>query len=315
MADKDEPWKGDNISIVFITPDSAQDIRIRPRVRQNHYGGISPFDVTTYQYDNTIMDERDLSQIFRSIIKFLNGMGYKDPFEGTPKAAKVIPLSANIKPYKEPTRKARNISVDKDGNYVSANAWGADYVTENNKIKQYTNMNMKLIRLTEADLHRIVKESVNRILRETAYDINSLEYKQMYDSGGWDNNDEDDETSKEIRGYEALPDKARHPYGADIPDFEDRVKKRDGFGRWRPNDGDKLASKDPNNIYKRQQEKREGEQYVSDRYKMAMRDLPFSLEYLHDKFGIDDPHTLPKDVIVNAYDSWKERQRESERYI
>ena len=30
-----------------------------------------------------------------------------------------------------------------------------------------TNMNKKLIRLTESDLHRIVKESVNRILRES----------------------------------------------------------------------------------------------------------------------------------------------------
>ena len=32
----------------------------------------------------------------------------------------------------------------------------------------YYNMNKKLIRLTESDLHNIVKESVNRILRETS---------------------------------------------------------------------------------------------------------------------------------------------------
>ena len=31
------------------------------------------------------------------------------------------------------------------------------------------NMNRKLIRLTESDLHRIVKESVNRILKESDY--------------------------------------------------------------------------------------------------------------------------------------------------
>ena len=85
-------------------------------------------------------------------------------------------------------------------------------------------MNKKLIRLTEQDLHRIVKESVNRVLRESAYDMNSLEYKQMYDSGGW--NDEDDYMDKEIKDYEALPDKARHPYGADFPDFSDRIKNR-----------------------------------------------------------------------------------------
>ena len=68
LADKDEHWNGDNISIVFITPKSPEDIRIRPRVRQNHYGGIKAFDVTTYQYDNSILDIRDLTQIFRSII-------------------------------------------------------------------------------------------------------------------------------------------------------------------------------------------------------------------------------------------------------
>ena len=167
LADKDEPWKGDNISIVFITLNSQQDIRIRPRVQQKPYGGIKPFDVTTYQYDNTILDEMDLSQIFRSIQSFLEGNGYIDPFKGTPKAAKVIPISANIKPYKEPTRKSRNICVDKDGNNVSANSDGADYVSENKQYKTNTNMNKKYTKLTESDLHRIVKKSVNRILRES----------------------------------------------------------------------------------------------------------------------------------------------------
>ena len=165
LADKDEPWNGDNISVVFITPSSPQDTRIRGRVRQNHYGGIKPFSVTTYQYDNTILDESDLRQIFYAITVFLNGKGYIDPFAKTPKAAKVIPRNANIKPYKEPSP-ARNISVDKDGNYVSANAWGADYVSENKQYKTNTNMNKKLIRLTESDLHKIVKESVNKVLNE-----------------------------------------------------------------------------------------------------------------------------------------------------
>ena len=51
-------------------------------------------------------------------------------------------------------------------------------------------MNKKLIRLTESDLHRIVKESVNRILKEGEYnfasgtgnyDVNSDEWKTNYD--------------------------------------------------------------------------------------------------------------------------------------
>ena len=32
------------------------------------------------------------------------------------------------------------------------------------------NMNKKLIRLTESDLHRIVKESVNKVMKESSYD-------------------------------------------------------------------------------------------------------------------------------------------------
>lgn len=45
---------------------------------------------------------------------------------------------------------------------------GKSIKTEN---KQYNNMNKKLIRLTESDLHRIVKESVEKILRESEPDL------------------------------------------------------------------------------------------------------------------------------------------------
>lgn len=150
IADKDEPWKGDNISIVFITPNSSQDSRIRKRVNQNIHGSIKPFSVTTYQYDNMILDKKDLSQIFHTIISFLNGNGYTDPFANTPKAAKVIPLTANIKPYKE-KHPARNISIDKDGNYVSANSWGADFVSESR-------------------MHNIIRETIEDFINEESMD-------------------------------------------------------------------------------------------------------------------------------------------------
>ena len=59
----------------------------------------------------------------------------------------------------------QNISVDKDGNWVSTNGWGADYVSEN---KQYnTNRNMKqTIKLRESELRRMIAESVRRVLNE-----------------------------------------------------------------------------------------------------------------------------------------------------
>ena len=58
---------------------------------------------------------------------------------------------------------AQNISVDSNGNYVSAYGHGADYVSETT-----SNNRIKLIRLTEQDLHWIVVESVNKVLRRLA---------------------------------------------------------------------------------------------------------------------------------------------------
>ena len=42
---------------------------------------------------------------------------------------------------------------------------------------KHINMNKKLIRLTESDLHRIVRESVNKILKEDGYLYNGIEYQ------------------------------------------------------------------------------------------------------------------------------------------
>ena len=69
----------------------------------------------------------------------------------------------------------QNISVDKDGNWVSTNGWGADYVSEN---KQYnTNRNMKqTIKLRESELRRMIAESVKRVLREHSRDIDDDNY-------------------------------------------------------------------------------------------------------------------------------------------
>ena len=59
---------------------------------------------------------------------------------------------------------------------------GVENVQEN---KQNTNMNKKLIRLTENDLHRIVKESVNKILREAVdgnlYGLRKMQGEELYD--------------------------------------------------------------------------------------------------------------------------------------
>ena len=54
----------------------------------------------------------------------------------------------------------------------------SDIYIENNRINIYLDMNKKLIRLTESDLHNIVKESVYRILKEDGYSYNGIDYQQ-----------------------------------------------------------------------------------------------------------------------------------------
>ena len=49
----------------------------------------------------------------------------------------------------------------------------------------YRNMNKKLIRLTEQDLHKIVKESVGKILKETSNNFDSNLDEGVYLSAGW----------------------------------------------------------------------------------------------------------------------------------
>ena len=49
------------------------------------------------------------------------------------------------------------------------------------------NMNKKLIRLTESDLHRVINESVKRILRESADDSTNPEYYKVLQDGNAQN--------------------------------------------------------------------------------------------------------------------------------
>ena len=59
--------------------------------------------------------------------------------------------------------------------------------TENKQYKSNTNMNKKLIRLTESDLHRIVKESVNQVLTELDWKTYANAARKRYDNAYADN--------------------------------------------------------------------------------------------------------------------------------
>ena len=168
-----QPWLTDNISIEFIVPRSKEDKkRYRARVEQNASGTIQPFDVTTYQYDSTMIDPTDITTIFKAIIVFLNGGGYTDPFIGTPKQAKVLPRHSNIKPHRGSASSttltcSRNIGID--DNYLNEmTIYCLGDIIPLNENKQYNkNRNMKqTIKLSESELKRMIAESVENILME-----------------------------------------------------------------------------------------------------------------------------------------------------
>ena len=141
-------------------------IVVRRKQRKNTFIPNEKVILDEYVYYGTKMQnvENPLTQIVNGIIVFLQSGEYKD----------TTGIAFKNQSVESKDRVPQNISVDNDGNYVSANAWGADYVSENKQYKRNTNMNKKLIRLTESDLHKIVKESVNRVLNEVQFGGESL---------------------------------------------------------------------------------------------------------------------------------------------
>jgi len=112
------------------------------------------FVVEQYAYRNNDLTPSELQLILDKILEMPNSK-FEDPL--------------NKAEYKVLT------PTDFDGNPLEVPAEGVHpnqldalkrYKEHNTESKQYTNMNRKLIRLTESDLHRIVKESVDSIVKE-----------------------------------------------------------------------------------------------------------------------------------------------------
>ncbi len=98
-------------------------------------------------------------------LKFVVAVIHKD------KVGKVYYWDMNDLPlYPEERKNQYEGSLGDDATYTL-------YQIANNRLNCNTNMNKKLIRLTESDLHRIVKESVNRILDEGWNSIVKNRYK------------------------------------------------------------------------------------------------------------------------------------------
>lgn len=97
-------------------------------------------------------------------------------------------------------------------------------MNENKRYKTVTNNMKRRIRLSESDLHRVIKESVKRIVNETIFndDSGDLCWEPAEDtkysigpegSNGWPkllNKDDGSETGYQIYGWEELPNNRRY---------------------------------------------------------------------------------------------------------
>lgn len=134
-------------------------IVVKRKPRRNTFIPNEKVILDEFVYYGTKIQNVDspLTQIVNGIINFLQNGKYID----------TTGVALTNQSVKAKDRVPQNISVDSEGNYISVNNWGVDYVSETENKEYKTNRKMKqTIRLNESDLHRMIKESVRQVLNE-----------------------------------------------------------------------------------------------------------------------------------------------------
>ncbi len=153
-----DPSSAINCSIVFSMDGNHNsnvtvDMNITDKKNKNKVIGTrKPFEVIQFVYDCQLLEENDVALINLQIQNTWENDGFEDPLAGTPKHAKVMKLTPN-----EPI----------------------EVITENKHHKTRYNMK-KTIRLSESDLHRVIKESVQTILKESNITPNLEQEMERY---------------------------------------------------------------------------------------------------------------------------------------
>jgi len=165
-----------NISIVFIdngtditkdckTMPNCDNCKITPCIPQTFKGQNelgTPFQVMQYVYDSSKIKSRYLNGLTRAIMMARVKGKYNDPLEKLQRAAhlKVLDSRANL-----PNPKV------------------AKYERNNNKTNENKTKKKNVIRINEAQLKKIIAESVKKVLRESE-DFIPQGYKAMSNFGG-----------------------------------------------------------------------------------------------------------------------------------
>lgn len=162
---QDEPFNVDlltsaNVALTFL--DGSIPFSHNNNIEMDNGAEPPVFVVRQYVYNCAVLDANDINVIISASKKLIIDGVYTDPFEEDSTKHAIIYREKTNEPSKDMTaktlkkhraaKKKRELQQPTDNNNQELNT------------EQY--MNKKLIRLTEGDLHRIVKESVNMVLNE-----------------------------------------------------------------------------------------------------------------------------------------------------
>jgi hypothetical protein len=174
-------------------PDINLSIVLQKKMRKNQFKNNPSVNIGEYVYVNQKIRnvESPLSQIANSLIGFLNNGEYND-------TTGVAIVHGNLQTPQE--------------------------VVNNQTLNCNRNMNKKQIRLTESDLKQIVKESVNKILKEDESNIHQTHYDRMasFEEQMRRLNWEIQDKEREIKKLKDQLTQLQIDYEEDIQNYNDR---------------------------------------------------------------------------------------------
>lgn len=169
---QDKPFNVDlltsaNIAITFL--DGSIPFSQNNNIEMDNGAEPPVFVVRQYVYNCAVLDANDINVIISASKKLIVDGVYTDPFEEDGTKHAIIYREKTNEPPKDVT--AKTLKKHRAAKKKREQQLATD---NNQKLNTEQYMNKKLIRLTEGDLHRIIKESVNKILNEIQFDGESL---------------------------------------------------------------------------------------------------------------------------------------------
>lgn len=177
---QDKPFNVDlltsaNIAITFL--DGSIPFSQNNNIEMDNGAEPPVFVVRQYVYNCAVLDTNDINVIISASKKLIVDGVYTDPFEEDGTKHAIIYREKTNEPPKDVT--AKTLKKHRAAKKKREQQLPTDNNQELNT-EQY--MNKKLIRLTEQDLHKIVKESVDKILKEM--DLNPRMNMNTFDAHG-----------------------------------------------------------------------------------------------------------------------------------